>query len=85
MPTLPITSGASVMTVDSQYTGMPVGVGGYFDSGAIAPCLTIVPLVNSNANNVYIAKSGDTTHITSTSPITWANGDAWYIKFNYEF
>lgn len=81
MPTLPITASASEFIASSL---VPAGVGGIYDASVGWAALTIIPIVPASSTTVTIAKASDCSSISATNPITWANGDLFYVKFDYE-
>lgn len=81
MPTLPITASDKNVFSSTIYT--PTGSGGYFDASSGAIVSTIYPSVINNATTVSIKNTSNGADISESSPITWANGDAISITFDY--
>lgn len=79
-PTLPITSGASIMGVGTYF---PYMRGGYLDSGASNNPNAAFGIFADGATTVTIYNSSAVAW-SATVPITWANGDMWEIVGSYE-
>lgn len=80
MPTLPITASASML---STGVTQPAGIGGYENAGTAFVLATTCPIVVASATVCTIVRQ-DTGLWSATSPITWANNDAWWATFDYE-
>lgn len=78
-PTLPITASANMETVDYSVHG----VAGYLDAGTANAIGTIFPQVTQSATTILI-KLATGANISTSTPITWANGDCIWLWFNYE-
>lgn len=83
MPTLPITASASMLNTSGSFWSY--GTGGYLDSGTANIMNTISPFVlGSGTTCVLYRNTTDSAALSSTIPITWANGDKWGVIFSYE-
>jgi hypothetical protein len=81
MPTLPTPASANQL-----YSAAVFGsaICGYYDASAGAFPSGLMAGILQNATVVSIGKSSDATAMSATVPITWANGDAVYLHFDYE-
>jgi hypothetical protein len=82
MPTLPITASASSNFTSALYC--PSGVAGYYDAAPTQVVHSIYPSVIQSATTVSIKRAADGVDMSADIPITWANGDAFAAKFEYE-
>lgn len=85
MPTLPITASANMPATNTNFAGC--GTGGYLDGGTANRNNAITPDVwqSGTACILHVNEpAGDQGLVSATSPITWANTDAWYVWFTYE-
>lgn len=65
----------------------PAGVGGYFDDGSANRGGGIAPNVYANGTVCQLSNTegaGNLVEVSTTSPITWASGDKWWVGFTYE-
>lgn len=83
MPTLPIACSASAASLDSDAAAH--GVGGYLDSGTLNKMDGLSPSVGPSDTTVRVVSNANSSIVTATNPITWANTDTWYLHFCYEF
>jgi hypothetical protein len=82
MPSLPITASANILYASALW---PNGVAGYYDNGVGNYPYTLVPTVLGSGTTVVVYKTDTAnTLISATVPITWANGDGFYLQFEYE-
>lgn len=77
MPTLPVTSSASVKTVSISAAGL----GGYYNG--VVHTGEIIPLVEASAT-VFLLRTPSGASMSATVPVTWANGYAVEVHFSYE-
>lgn len=83
MPSVPIACSANAGSLDSDSSGD--GVGGYLDSGTINSPAGLTPSIGPNDTSVRVVGTATSVIVSATSPITWANGDTFYLHFSYEF
>jgi hypothetical protein len=79
LPTLPIPAANPQMGTGQSFA--VEGSGGYFDTGTANYPGLFYPNVKSNATIVTLYANAGA--VSTTNPITWANGDQWYVDFNY--
>ena len=80
MPTLPIPASSSLLNGFACLAG----IGGYYDaSPTVFSYGSLYSVVLPSATTVSIHKS-DSTTISASVPITWANGDYLEVNFSYE-
>ena len=81
MPTLPVTASASLIQQGAYID--QAGVGGYWDSGVYWYPNSVWPLILASGTTVTLATGANSTNISATSPITWANLDVIIAHFSY--
>ena len=80
MPTLPIPASASLL---SGFASL-CGIGAYYDASPVAFVYAgLLPCVLASATTVSLHKA-DSSSLSATVPITWANGDYFEADFSYE-
>lgn len=83
MPTLPITCSANAACIAADAAAL--GVGGYLDSGTVNRVDGLSPTVAPSATTVRVVATANSSIVTATNPITWANTDTFFLHFCYEF
>jgi hypothetical protein len=83
-PTLPVASNSNIVNISGSAAANTSGVGGYYDNGTSNNPAGLVPFVNAGESVVRIFQPSNGNLLSATVPITWANGDAFMLKFSYE-
>jgi len=83
MPTIPIIPSSNVLVSENDY-GVS-GVGGYLDNGTANKILGIVVMIGNNTTTrMRLNNVASSSIVSTTNPITWASGDIWWVKGDYE-
>lgn len=83
MPTLPVLASANILDSGSSLSSV-CGVGSYTDFGTATVGNGILPSIRASGSVVFLVKASDSSLMSATVPITWANGDMFYTQFSYE-